>query len=82
MEFSVLWAVFPLLDQLIESTPIRLGLTAFSYGMSVIAAVGGILLRKGEFHVNGMYASALIGLTVFIVGLIIIRLTPQERSKR
>jgi hypothetical protein len=48
MEFSVLWAVFPLLDQLIESAPIRVGLTMFSVGMSAIAAVGGILLRKGN----------------------------------
>jgi hypothetical protein len=48
MEFSVLWAVFPLLDQLIERTPIRFGLTTFSYGISVVAAVGGILLRKGD----------------------------------
>ena len=48
MEFSVLWAVFPLLDQLIESAPIRVGLTMFSVGMSAIAAVGGILLSKGN----------------------------------
>ena len=48
MEFSVLWAVFPLLDQLIESAPTRVGLTMFSVGMSAIAAVGGILLRKGN----------------------------------
>ena len=48
MEFSVLWAVFPLLDQLIDSTPIRVGLTGFSYGISAIAAIGGILLRKGD----------------------------------
>ena len=39
---------FPLLDQLIDSTPIRFGLTGFSYGISAIAAVGGILLRKGD----------------------------------
>jgi hypothetical protein len=48
LEFSVLWAVFPLLDQLIDSTPIRVGLTVFSYGISAITAIGGILLRKGD----------------------------------
>jgi len=31
---------------------------------------------------NGMYVSALIGLTVFIVGMIIVYFTPEQRSKR
>jgi hypothetical protein len=31
---------------------------------------------------NGMYVSALIGLSVFILGMIIIWLTPEERPKR
>ena len=48
MEFSVLWAVFPLLDQLVEETPLRLGLTALSIGISIVAAVGGILLKRGD----------------------------------
>jgi uncharacterized membrane-anchored protein YhcB (DUF1043 family) len=33
-------------------------------------------------EMNGILASALIGVTVLIVGLIIIRLTPEERPKR
>lgn len=33
-------------------------------------------------EINGILASALIGVTVLIVGLIIIRLTPEERPKR
>jgi hypothetical protein len=48
MEFSVLWAVFPLLDQLIESSPIKPGVTAFSLGISITSLAGGILLRRGE----------------------------------
>jgi hypothetical protein len=31
---------------------------------------------------TGMLVSAFIGLSVFIMGLIIIRLTPEERPKR
>ena len=31
---------------------------------------------------NGIMASALIGVVAVIVGLIIIRLTPEERPKR
>ncbi len=48
MEFSVLWAVFPLLDQLLEDRPIRVGLLAAGYLMSIVAATGGILLRREE----------------------------------
>lgn len=33
-------------------------------------------------EINGILASALIGVTALIVGLIIIRLTPEERPKR
>ena len=48
MEFSVLWAVFPLLDQLLEDRPLRVGLLVASYTISMIAAFGGILLRREE----------------------------------
>jgi len=48
MEFSVLWAVFPLLDQLISQTAVKPAVTIFSLAISAIAACGGILLRKGE----------------------------------
>ena len=48
MEFSVLWAVFPLLDQLLADTPIQTGVTIFGYAISLVALSGGILLRKGE----------------------------------
>ena len=45
---SVLWAVFPLLDQLLEARPIRPGFTALSIAIAASSAVSGILLRKGE----------------------------------
>ena len=48
MEFSVLWAVFPLLDQLLEERPLRVALLIASYTISMIAAFGGILLRREE----------------------------------
>jgi hypothetical protein len=48
MEFSALWAVFPVLDQLIEGGRIWSALTVSSLVINVGALVGGILLRKGE----------------------------------
>jgi hypothetical protein len=33
-------------------------------------------------QIDGIVASALIGLSVFIIGMIIIWLTPEERPKR
>ena len=48
MEFSVLWTVFPLLDELLGNRPIRFGLIGVSIGIAIIAAIGGILLKKEE----------------------------------
>jgi hypothetical protein len=48
LEFSVLWAVFPVLDQLIEAVPILTTLTASSMVIAIGAGVSGILLRKGD----------------------------------
>lgn len=48
MEFSVLWAVFPLLDQLLEGGSVDIALTALSLVISWVAFIGGIILRKGE----------------------------------
>ena len=44
MEFSVLWAVFPLLDWLVENQAIRLRVLAVSLGISLTGAVIGLLL--------------------------------------
>lgn len=48
MEFSVLWAVFPLLDQLLENKLFDVSVTAWSIGISLTAAGIGLILRKGE----------------------------------
>ena len=48
MEFSVLWAVFLLLDQLVENRPFDVSVTAWSIGISLTAGIGGVILRKGE----------------------------------
>jgi hypothetical protein len=48
MEFSVLWAVFPLLDWLVENQSIELRILAVSFGISLTATVIGLILRRGE----------------------------------
>ena len=48
MEFSVLWAVFPLLDQLLENRRLDFALTVLCLAISWMAGLGGIILRKGE----------------------------------
>jgi hypothetical protein len=48
MEFSVLWAVFPLLDQFVGNRPIDVSVIAWSVRISLTALVAGVILRKGE----------------------------------
>ena len=48
MEFSVLWAVFPLLDQLVENRDVDFQLMAWSVGMSLTGFLGGLMLKTGE----------------------------------
>lgn len=48
MEFSVLWAVFPLLDQLVENRPIDVPITSSGLGISLTALAVGLILRRGE----------------------------------
>jgi hypothetical protein len=48
LEFSVLWAVFPLLDQLVERRPIDVRFTSWSVGISLTTLVVGVILRRGE----------------------------------
>jgi hypothetical protein len=48
MEFSVLWAVFPLLDQLVQNRPIDLRIMGPSLGISLTTLVFGVILRRGE----------------------------------
>ena len=47
LEFSVLWAVFPLLDELVEKKPVDIGLMALSVGVGSFTFVLGMVLRKG-----------------------------------
>ena len=48
MEVSALWAVFPLLDQLVENKPFSFSITVSSVVIAVVAFAGGILLRRGD----------------------------------
>lgn len=48
MEMSVLWAVFPLLDTLVEDKPFDVVLLGWSVGISLTTLLAGITLRKGE----------------------------------
>lgn len=48
LEFSVLWAVFPLLDQLVQGQIVDPVLVGISGGISLTAMIAGLILRKGE----------------------------------
>jgi hypothetical protein len=48
MEFSVLCAVFPLLDWLVENQPVPLSILVGCYAISLTTGVLGLILRRGE----------------------------------
>jgi hypothetical protein len=48
MEFSVLWAVFPPLDSLVEGRPIDWFVRALSIGISLTAAGVGLIFKRGQ----------------------------------
>ena len=48
LEFNVLWAVFPVLDQIIEGGVFFTRLTGWSAAVTFATLIGGILLRKGD----------------------------------
>jgi hypothetical protein len=48
LEFSVLWAVFPLLDQLVRHQPIDAWLLALSVVISLTTMLLGVMLKRGE----------------------------------
>jgi hypothetical protein len=48
MEFSVLWAVFPLLDWFVENQPVSAGILVSCYAISLTAGLLGLILRRGE----------------------------------
>lgn len=48
LEFSVLWAVFPVLDQMVERRPLDPGITALSIAVSLTTLLLGVMLKRGE----------------------------------
>ena len=48
LEFSVLWAVFPLLDQFVGNRPLDLRITTASAGISLTTLALGVILKRGE----------------------------------
>ena len=48
MEFSVLWAVFPVMNQLVENRSIDLNAIGWSLGMSLTAFTSGLMLIRGN----------------------------------
>ena len=48
LEFSVLWAVFPVLDQIVEHQPIDVWITVLSVAISLTTLAIGVILKRGE----------------------------------
>ena len=48
LEFSVLWAVFPVLDQLVERRPLNAVITLVSAGIALTTLVVGVILKRGD----------------------------------
>jgi hypothetical protein len=48
LEFSVLWAVFPLLDRVVEDRPISLSITVISVAISLTTLIIGVILKQGD----------------------------------
>lgn len=48
LEFSVLWAVFPVLDQFVEHQPMDSRITIASVGISLTTLALGVILKRGE----------------------------------
>ncbi len=48
LEFSVLWAVLPVVDQLLATRPIDVRITVVSGAISLTALGLGVMLKRGE----------------------------------
>jgi len=48
LEFSVLWAVLPVVDQLLATRPIDVRITIFSIVVSLTTLTVGVMLKRGE----------------------------------
>ena len=48
LEFSVLWAVLPIVDQLLAAHPLDFWITIFSGLISLTTLTLGVMLKRGE----------------------------------
>ena len=48
MEFSVLWAVFPMLERIVEERPLDGWIIATSAATSLTTLAVGVMLKRGE----------------------------------
>jgi hypothetical protein len=48
LEFSVLWAVFPLLDRFVAGTAVETAFGVSSLAISLTTLTVGLILRKGD----------------------------------
>jgi hypothetical protein len=48
LEFSVLWAVFPLLDRFVAGTTIEVAFGSSSMAISLTTLAAGLILKKGH----------------------------------
>ena len=48
LEFSVLWAVLPVVDQLLATRPVDVRITAVSALISLTTLGVGVMLKRGE----------------------------------
>ena len=48
LEFSVLWAVLPVVDQLLATRPIDVQITIWSIAISLTTLGIGVMLKRGE----------------------------------
>ena len=48
LEFSVLWAVFPLLDRFVAGTVVEIAFGASSLAISLTTLAAGLILKKGD----------------------------------
>ena len=57
-------------------------LVALGAGISLTTAVIGMILGRGRALMDGAIVSALITLAVFIVFMLIIHFTPEQRDRK
>ena len=48
LEFSVLWAVFPVLERIIQGRPLDFWVIALSAGITLTTLIVGVMLKRGD----------------------------------